>query len=231
MRLTKRSLGSERPHELRRVKTRVNSPSRRILEWGEGTSQNHVIGSVESMFHEIATGSVIHPRVQSPLPPSESYDDLWQLGLADPRTGLPNQLLLLDRLSQALNRRGRHGGYVAVIHLNVANLDDIIEEFGYSSGDQVLSEVSRRMLSVLRTEDTVGRAVGRDLIAVLEIEDEDVMETLTQRLLAVLTDPFDISGRTTRISARLGLAVAGETEAAEKVLARADRATLSPQGE
>jgi diguanylate cyclase (GGDEF)-like protein len=183
------------------------------------------------MFHEIATGSVVLAPVQTPQPPAERYDDLWQLGLADPRTGLPNQLLLLDRLSQALNRRRRHGGDVAVIHVVAANLGDIIDEFGYSCGELVLSEMSRRMASVLRTEDTIGRSAGRELIAVLEIEDEEVIGPLTHRLHSVLTDTFTVSGKPIRVAVKLGLAIAGDAEAAEEVLMRADRATLSPQAD
>ena len=91
-------------------------------------------------------------RAATPRPPAAvrtgKYDQLWQLSMADPHTGLANQLLLLDRLTQALARRRRHGGEVVVCHIDLDNLGEINLDLGYTTGNTVLCEMARRLTSV-----------------------------------------------------------------------------------
>src|ERR1039458_2210506 len=94
---------------------------------------HQMFGSVESMFHEISFGDA-SDRQERPGEPIGKYDDLWQLSLSDPLTGLANRMLLLDRLTRELTRRQRHGGCVIVSHIDLDNLKEINDELGYSSG-------------------------------------------------------------------------------------------------
>jgi len=94
---------------------------------------HQAFGSLESMFHEISFGDS-SDRQDRPGEAIGKYDDLWQLSLSDPLTGLANRMLLLDRLTRELTRRQRHGGCVIVSHIDLDNLKDINDEFGYSSG-------------------------------------------------------------------------------------------------
>jgi len=130
-------------------------------------------------------------------PLAGKYDQLWQLSMSDPHTGLANQLLVLDRLTQAIARMRRHGGEVVVCHVNLDNLGEINTDLGYTIGNTVLCEMADRLTSVLRTEDTVGRVGGNELVVVGE--------------------------REIRLRAVLGVALAEDAESAEDVLARADR--------
>ena len=97
-------------------------------------------------------------------PLAGKYDQLWQLSMSDPHTGLANQLLVLDRLTQAIARMRRHGGEVVVCHVNLDNLGEINTDLGYTIGNTVLCEMADRLTSVLRTEDTVGRVGGNELV-------------------------------------------------------------------
>ena len=153
------------------------------------------------------------------------YDQLWQLSMADPHTGLANQLLLLDRLTQALARRRRHGGEVLVCHINLDNLGQINTDLGYTTGNTVLVEMSRRLTSVLRTEDTVGRVGGSELVVVLTVSDEDAVGTLTRRLQHTLDEPVVVGSQSIRLLATIGAAVAHDNESAEDLLTRADHST------
>ncbi len=153
------------------------------------------------------------------------YDQLWQLSMADPQTGLANQLLLLDRLTQALVRRRRHGGEVVVCHIGLDNLAEINLDLGYTTGSAVLSEMARRLTSVLRAEDTIGRVGGSELVVVLAVTDEQAVGPLMRRLQRTLDEPVAVGGQGIRLSASLGVAVAEDSESAEDVLARADRST------
>ena len=177
--------------------------------------------SVESMLKEFSSAGDTPGRT----PRAGKYDQLWQLSMADPHTGLANQLLLLDRLTQALARRRRHGGEVVVCHIDLDNLGEINADLGYTLGNTVLCEMSNRLTSVLRTEDTVGRVGGSELVVVLAVNDEQSVGPLIRRLQHTLDEPVVVGGQSVRLRATLGLALAEDSESAEDVLARADRTT------
>src|SRR5580692_11739311 len=132
-------------------------------EAGPDLESSPVAGSVEAMFHEISTGGE-SDRLSSPR--QGRYDDLWQLALADPNTGLVNQVLLLDRLTQALKRSRRHGGDVLVCHIDLTNFGEIYDRLGYISANEVLGEVCGRLTALLRSEDTIGRVGRSEIVAV-----------------------------------------------------------------
>jgi diguanylate cyclase (GGDEF)-like protein len=184
---------------------------------------DELAGSLESMFREISFGDSSQ-RQEQPGEPIGKYDDLWQLSLADPLTGLANRMLLLDRLTRELTRRRRHGGCVIVSHIDLDNLKDINDEMGYSSGNEVLRGMSRRLTSMLRSEDTVSRVGESELVAVMTIEDEQYVQPLMQRVQAVLDDPISVTGRDVRVAATLGTVTARNSESAEQVLERAGNA-------
>ena len=177
------------------------------------------------MFDQFTTVGGSEPPPGAKSPRSGKYDHLWQLSMADPHTGLANKLLLLDRLAQALTRRQRHGGQVFVCHIDLANLGEINFELGYASGNEVLCEMTRRLTAILRTEDTIGRVAGSELVAVMSVSDEPAVDMLTQRLRATLDDPVVVGGHKVQFQAVVGIAVARDSESAEDVLSRADRAT------
>ncbi len=178
--------------------------------------------SVESMLKEFSSGGNDGPAGR---PRTGKYDQLWQLSMADPHTGLANQLLLLDRLTQALVRRRRHGGEVVVCHIDLDNLGEINTDLGYTTGNTVLCETSRRLTSVLRTEDTVGRVGGSELVVVVTVTDEQAAGPLMRRIQHTLDEPVTVGGQDIRLHSSLGVAIAEDTESAEDVLARADRST------
>ena len=196
----------------------------------EATRQEHsrdaatgAAKSVESMLREFSSVGTEVPVTGGPQ--RGKYDQLWQLSMADPHTGLANQLLLLDRLTQALVRRRRHGGEVVVCHIDLDNLAEINLDLGYTTGNTVLGEMSRRLTSVLRAEDTIGRVGGSELVVVLAVTDEQVVGPLMRRLQRTLDEPVTVGGQDIRLSSSLGVAVAEDSESAEDVLARADRST------
>jgi diguanylate cyclase (GGDEF)-like protein len=192
---------------------------------GRGTPGPASVGtpkSVESMLQEF---SAVGPETPVGGPPRGQYDQLWQLSMADPHTGLANQLLLVDRLTQALARRRRHGGEVVVCHIDLDNLGEINLDLGYTTGNTVLHEAARRLTSVLRAEDSIGRVGGSELVVVVAVTDEHVVGPLLRRLQHTLDEPVVVGGQEIRLHSSLGVAVAEDAESAEDVLARADRST------
>jgi diguanylate cyclase (GGDEF)-like protein len=178
--------------------------------------------TVELMLQEFTSDDAKSPR-RTPL--GGKYDQLWQLSMADPHTGLANQLLLLDRLTQALARRRRHGGEVVVCHMSLENLGEINADLGYTIGNTVLCDMADRLTSVLRMEDTVGRVGGNELVVVLSVNDELSVGPLTRRLQNTLDEPVVVGGQPIQLRATLGVALAEDAESAEDVLSRADRST------
>jgi diguanylate cyclase (GGDEF)-like protein len=173
------------------------------------------------MFLEISSADPHDGGATRVTPPATRYDDLWQLSLADPVTGLANRMLLLDRLTRELTRCRRHGGCVVVSHIDLGNLKDINDQLGYPSGNEVLRGMSRRLTSMLRGEDTVSRVGESELVAVMTIENERFVGPLMQRVQDVLDDPISVSGGRVQVSANLGTVTARSAESAEEVLARA----------
>jgi diguanylate cyclase (GGDEF)-like protein len=190
---------------------------------GPGDARSGAAKSVESMLREFSSVGPDSPATGGP--PRGKYDQLWQLSMADPHTGLANQMLVLDRLTQALVRRRRHGGEVVVCHIDLDNLAEINLDLGYVTGNTVLSEMSRRLTSVLRAEDTIGRVGGSELVVVLAVTDEQAVGPLLRRLQRTLDEPVTVGGQDIRLTASLGVAVAEDAESAEDVLVRADRST------
>ena len=220
MRRAKKKLGEVGPGE--QVDAREVQPERKDRE-GPGPTSVGTPKSVESMLQEF--GAAGPETSGSGKSTRGQYDQLWQLSMADPHTGLANQLLLVDRLTQALARRRRHGGEVVACHIDLDNLGEINLDLGYTTGNTVLCEVARRLTSVLRAEDTVGRVGGSELVVVVTVTDEHVVGPLLRRLQHTLDEPAIVGGQEIRLHSSLGVAVAEDSESAEDVLARANRST------
>ncbi len=106
----------------------------------------------------------------------KAEDALAYQVLHDPVTGLANRVALMDRLSQALLALERRPGRLAVLYVDLDGFKQINDSFGHASGDQVLSEVGRRLSALSRHVDTVARIGGDEFVVLCgELrEDEDV---------------------------------------------------------
>src|SRR3954469_7140611 len=115
----------------------------------------------------------------------------------DTLTGLPNRMLLRDRVEQALARRRRSGAPLAVIFLDLDDFKNVNDTLGHAEGDAVLQEVARRLDSCIRSCDTATR-LGGDEFAVLvdDLSDESQAMTVAERILEALAEPLDVAGRT-----------------------------------
>lgn len=144
----------------------------------------------------------------------------------DPLTDLPNRALFLDRLDQAIVRSNRTGRVCALLFLDLDNLKRANDNFGHEAGDRVLVEVSQRLLSVLRAEDTLARLAGDEFTVLVE-DLEDSMEAVrvAERLELQLAEPLEVAGQQLRVTASIGIAynTPGRTQPGE-LLRNADTA-------
>jgi diguanylate cyclase (GGDEF)-like protein/PAS domain S-box-containing protein len=143
----------------------------------------------------------------------------------DRLTGLPNRLLLLDRLEQGLERAARSETEVAVIVLDLDRFKLINDGKGHAVGDQLLVEVANRLSGAVSPGDTLARLGGDEFVVVVEgITDEPQTMVVCERLAWCLDAPFVIDGCELKVSASQGIALAKPGEAAAEVLSRADAA-------
>jgi diguanylate cyclase len=155
---------------------------------------------------------------------SANFKQLARLTLEDPFTGLVNQLLLHDRLGQALMRSKRSGDRVAVFYIDLNYFQDINDEHGFEAANAVLSVVVQRLKAIIRTEDTLSRVGANEFVAVLSIESELSLDPLSKRMQSVFDEPIEVEGISITASAAIGIALGGATDSAEEVLAQADAA-------
>jgi diguanylate cyclase (GGDEF)-like protein/PAS domain S-box-containing protein len=126
----------------------------------------------------------------------------------DPLTNLANQALFEDRLGQAIARRARHSGSVAVLMIGLDPFDRVTDRLGHTAGDELLVEVARRVALVVREGDTVARMGSAAFAVILEdIPDVSVATEVADRIVAALHAPVELSGVPTQLTARVGIAV------------------------
>ena len=148
------------------------------------------------------------------------------LATHDELTGLPNEVLLKDRLEQLNNRLARREGAVAALMVGLDNLKAINEALGHHLGDELLKLVPTRIHAVTRASDTIGRVGGNRFVILCEdISTEHGFSLLAERLLASFEEPFTIGDELIQCSASVGLATTtSRRDKPEELLAEADSA-------
>ena len=147
--------------------------------------------------------------------------------LHDPLTGLPNRLLFVDRLTQALARSARSRRSVAVLFVDLDRFKVVNDSLGHAAGDRALMCLAERLTSALRPGDTVAR-FGGDEFTVLcdELDNDDEAGTMAERIASVVATPIDLNGAEMVLSASIGIALGdgGPSAPAETLIRNADAA-------
>jgi diguanylate cyclase (GGDEF)-like protein/PAS domain S-box-containing protein len=142
----------------------------------------------------------------------------------DPLTGLPNRLLLQDRLERALVA-GREDRVVAAVFVDIDHFKLINDSYGHEAGDAVLTAVAERLSAAVRPSDTVTRFAGDEFVVVCEsLDDPSQVMGLADRLLASLKGSYPVPGASLELSVSAGIAIAGPGDSAEDVVRNADTA-------
>ncbi len=159
----------------------------------------------------------------------EAHERVAHSATHDTLTGLPNRVLLYDRLGHALAARERDHRAVAVLFVDLDDFKAVNDTHGHLVGDEVLAEVARRLTRVLRVGDTVSRFAGDEFVVVCEDATPgggaDTVETVAARIHAALREPAVVAGRTVPLGASIGIATAGDDRVTpDALLGAADRA-------
>lgn len=134
--------------------------------------------------------------------------ELEQLARYDQLTGLANRRLFLELLKQALARADRSKTKVGVMYIDLNDFKPVNDKCGHAVGDALLKAFGERFQKELRVYDTMARLGGDEFAILLDnIQDAVNCETLLNRLLAVINDPYMILGHEVNVGASIGIAV------------------------
>ena len=146
----------------------------------------------------------------------------------DVLTGLPNRLLLTDRLDRAIASSRRHGSSLAVMFMDLDGFKHINDTWGHAAGDEILQSVARRLLASVRDSDTVSRHGGDEFVVLLsEVTCAADIEASAELQLAAIAIPHSVAGQYLCVTACVGTSrypVDGENPAA--LMKAADLALL-----
>jgi len=142
----------------------------------------------------------------------------------DKLTGLPDRLLLADRLEQAMARLQRGTEQVAVLYIDLDGFKAVNDRFGHAAGDSVLIEVATRIQASIRPGDTASRVGGDEFVVLAEGVSVEGAGVIGERIAGEVARPIEVSGHEVRLGTSVGLAMASAGDDPVEVVIRADQA-------
>ncbi len=120
----------------------------------------------------------------------EYQDNLEKIAFHDALTGLPNRLLVIDRLNQALAQAERLDQMLAVCYLDLDGFKPVNDTYGHAAGDTLLIEIAHRLQASIRVNDTVGRIGGDEFVLLLtNLENNDEYHSILERVIESIKQP------------------------------------------
>ena len=147
------------------------------------------------------------------------------LAFHDPLTNLPNRLLLLDRLKQALLQASRQGRGVAVLFIDLDRFKFVNDSLGHHAGDAVLTEVGLRLSQSIRSGDTVSRIGGDEFVVICpDVGGSSDVHRIAESIQAAVARPIEVGEQVASVDASIGIAFGLGHDDAELLLRNADQA-------
>jgi diguanylate cyclase (GGDEF)-like protein/PAS domain S-box-containing protein len=196
-----------------RVRALIDHPPPGDTHW---RAQYRVLGRSERVFESDAnlvrsasgavTQLVLVSRDITERKEMEAY--VLHQSFHDSLTGLPNRLLLLDRLSQATVHRERLHAQVAVLFMDLDHFKEVNDSLGHAAGDRLLQVVSERLVASVREGDTVAR-VGGDEFVVMLVELHQLADAalVAEKIISTVSAACQIEGSELHITPSIGMAI------------------------
>lgn len=138
----------------------------------------------------------------------ENQKKLWMSANYDYLTGLPNRMLLQDRLNQMLARAARQKASFAVIFLDINDFKKVNDTYGHDVGDQLLKFVAKSLQTELRANDTVARLSGDEFIILIDnLENPEELNAVRQKIQQKQSTGYQIKDRDSHIQVSIGTAI------------------------
>jgi diguanylate cyclase (GGDEF)-like protein/PAS domain S-box-containing protein len=159
-------------------------------------------------------------------PIKEHQRQLEYIAHYDALTGLPNRVLLADRLKQAISHSHRQNAALAVLYIDLDGFKAINDQYGHDTGDQLLVNIAHRLKATLREGDTIARIGGDEFVVVMTgLEGPKTHELVLERLLHEAATPLMLNEQLLQVSASIGATLYPQDAAdADQLLRHADQA-------
>jgi diguanylate cyclase (GGDEF)-like protein/PAS domain S-box-containing protein len=191
----------------------------------DGSCQDFELTMQEVSDDETTAVAVFMRNVTNRAMAEEALRAAQHRALHDPLTGLPNRVLLVDRLGQACARVRRSGGRLLVMFVDLDRLKQVNDTWGHATGDDLLVQIGRRLDQALRPDDTVARLGGDEFVVVCpDVADSQVHRELPARLLETIARPIPLGHATVCVTASIGVVEIGDEADPSDVLRQADSA-------
>ncbi|OGB23772.1 MAG: diguanylate cyclase [Burkholderiales bacterium RIFCSPLOWO2_02_FULL_57_36] len=183
--------------------------------------EHHIARLREANEHLVIT------TVQTQIMAEEVQKAKEQMGYMahhDFLTGLPNRLMLQERLDQAIALAKRHDTKLAVMFMDLDRFKTINDSLGHAVGDKMLQSVSQRLTDAVRSTDTVSHQGGDEFVLLLsEVADENAVAVLATKICKLVSASYFIAGQDLHIGATIGISMYPDDGAdAETLIKNAD---------
>jgi diguanylate cyclase (GGDEF)-like protein len=181
---------------------------------------------VDRRMNELATEVLVRKKAEEKIQHLANHDAL---------TGLPSLRLGKDRLASAIANARRHKKKAAVMFIDLDGFKAVNDTLGHDVGDEVLKDVSERLLKSVREVDTVARIGGDEFTVVLtEIKTKEDAAVVAKKIIGNVSEPFVVGGggAQTNIGASIGIAIFPDHgSSAEELVHRGDQAMYTVKRE
>jgi diguanylate cyclase (GGDEF)-like protein/PAS domain S-box-containing protein len=211
-------------------------PVRRPMGSGLGISCRRADGStfpadISLAPLEIGGEAFVIATVADETEHRRSSEELFHRAVHDPLTGLPNRVLLVDRLTQALARADRRARDLGVLYVDLDGFKAVNDTWHHAVGDEVLRIVAGRLGKAVRPEDTVARFGGDEFVVLCEeLTGPADARRVADRILRAVARPVRHRAGSCRLGASIGVVLADGHSGAEALIERADRAMYRAKG-
>jgi diguanylate cyclase (GGDEF)-like protein len=206
------------------LRERVASSRETIIQEAEALKaalESHIFRLREANEHLVITtvqAQTMTEEVQ------KAKDQMGYMAHHDFLTDLPNRILLRERLIQAIALAKRHGVKLAVLFIDLDRFKIINDSLGHAIGDTLLQSVAQRLLTSIRSTDTVSRQGGDEFVVLLsEVVDEKAVAVLADNMCKTVGAPYALAEQNLHIGATIGISVyPDDGEDAETLIMNAD---------
>ncbi|MBW8369463.1 MAG: EAL domain-containing protein [Thiobacillus sp.] len=200
-----------RENEIRTAETLLSATADQMIRLQQANA-NLVVATIEArkLAEQVQTAKI----------------ELDHLAHHDVLTGLPNRILLSDRLAQAIALARRSGKQLVVVFMDLDRFKHINDSLGHAVGDQLLQSVGQRLLGCVRQSDTISRLGGDEFVALLpDIDHPEDAALSAQKMIAAIALPHRIDQHDLHIGASIGISIYPEDGLdAETLIKHADTA-------
>jgi diguanylate cyclase (GGDEF)-like protein len=211
------------------------------------TDRINQVGQSRTRIAELANGRVVFIYHQ-PMPGGgwiatheditdrrRSQAQIEHMAHHDALTDLPNRVLFLQRLAQAVRRAHASDKMSAILYLDLDHFKEVNDTLGHAIGDRMLQEVSARLKPLVGRDDIFARLGGDEFAIILsDIGGAEAAVLLAKRIIAVFERPFDLEGHEVVVGVSIGIALCQpglEASEPERLLRNADMALYRAKGD